>query len=79
MPFSLAYGMEVIILVDISMPILRVEGVDRDQNDAQLFLILNQSEEKRQQAQIHHSIPTADLSNAPQEVEDANSKLEIWS
>ena len=27
MPFSLAYGMEVIIPVDISMPTLRAEGV----------------------------------------------------
>jgi len=26
-----------------------VEGVDQDQNDAQLYMILDQSEEKRQQ------------------------------
>ena len=51
-PFSLAYGTEVIIPVDISMPTLRVNGVDRDQNGAQLRLVLDQSDEKRQQAQI---------------------------
>ena len=50
--FSLAYVTETIIPVDISMLTLLVEGVDRDQNDAQLRLILDQSEEKRQQAQI---------------------------
>jgi len=44
--------MKVIILVDINMPTIHVEGVDRDQNDAQLRLILNHSEEKWQQAQI---------------------------
>jgi len=33
-PFSLAYGTEAIIPVDINMPTLCVEGVDRDQNDA---------------------------------------------
>ena len=50
--FSLAYGREVIIPVDISMLTLHVKRVDRDQNDAQLRLILYQSEEKRQQIQI---------------------------
>jgi len=35
-PFSLAYGMEAIIPVDISMPTLR-EGVVPDQNDALLI------------------------------------------
>jgi len=48
--FSLAYRTETIIPVDISVLTLHVEGVDRDQNVAQLFLILDQSEEK--QAQI---------------------------
>jgi len=33
-PFSLAYGTEAIIPVDVNMPTLRKEGVDRDQNDA---------------------------------------------
>jgi len=33
-PFSLAYGTEAIIPVNVSMPTLHVEGVDRDQNDA---------------------------------------------
>jgi len=50
-PFSLAYGTEAIIHVDISIPTLCVERVDQDQNGVQLCLILDQSEEKRQ-AQI---------------------------
>ena len=32
--FSLAYGKEVIVSIDISMPIFRVEIVALDQNDA---------------------------------------------
>jgi len=51
-PFSLAYGTETIIPVDISMPTFQVEGVDQDQNNAQLLLVLDRSEEKRQQAHI---------------------------
>ena len=43
---------EAIITVDISRQTLCVKGVDRDQNDAQPSLILDQSEEKQQQAQI---------------------------
>jgi len=50
--FLLAYGTEMIISVDIRLLTLRVEGVDRDQNDAQLCLILDQSEEKRAQIRI---------------------------
>ena len=50
--FSLAYEIEVFVLVSISMPTLRVERVDSDQNNAQLCLTLDQSEEKRQQMQI---------------------------
>jgi len=42
-PFSLAYGIEVIISIDIITPTLRVEGVDQVLNDAQL-MSLDQSE-----------------------------------
>jgi len=41
--------MEAIIPVDISMPTLRI-GVVLDQNDAMFRLMLNHSEERRQQA-----------------------------
>jgi len=50
--FSLAYGAEAIIPVDVSMPTFRTEGVEWDQNAAQLRLAQDQSEERRQQAQI---------------------------
>jgi len=51
-PFSLAYGTEAIIPIDINMPTLRVEGVAQDQNDALLRLMLDHSEERRLQVQI---------------------------
>jgi len=35
-PFSLAYGIEAIIPVDVCMPTLRTEGVEWDQNTTQL-------------------------------------------
>ena len=50
-PFSLAYRIEAIIPVNISMPTLQV-GVVHDQNDALLHLMLDHSEEIRQLAQI---------------------------
>ena len=43
--FSLAYGTEAIIPVDISMPTFRVEGVVSDHNDTLLRLMLAHSEE----------------------------------
>jgi len=52
-PVSLAYGTEVIIPVDISMPTLWVKGVVPDYDDALLRLMLDHSEERLQQAQIH--------------------------
>ena len=71
-PFSLAYKKKITIPINISMPTFQVEGVDRDQNDAQLCLILDQSEEKRQQAQIRIIIyQQKNLVRAPQEGEDA--------
>jgi len=51
-PFSLSYEMEAIISVDICMPTLRTEEIEWDQNAAQLRLAQDQSEERRQQAQI---------------------------
>jgi len=49
----LAYGTEAIIPIDISMLTFWVEGVAPDQNDTLLLLMLDHSEEKRQQVQIH--------------------------
>ena len=43
-PFSLAYGKEVVILVDIGMLTLRVEEVVQDQNDTILHFMLDHSE-----------------------------------
>jgi len=45
-PFSLAYGTKAITPVDISMPTLRVERVVQEQNNAQLHLMLDHSEER---------------------------------
>jgi len=51
-PFSLAYGTEAIIPVDINRPTLRVEGVVPNQDDTLLRLMLDHSEERRQHTQI---------------------------
>ena len=58
-PFSLAYGTEAIIPVDISMPTLRVERVVLDQNDTQLHRSPNP----------HRSLSTANSGGSPQEGE----------
>jgi len=50
--FSLAYWTEAIIPVDICMLMLRTEGVDLDQNAAQLWLVQDYSEGRRRQAMI---------------------------
>jgi len=50
--FSLAYETEVVIPVDICMPTLRLGEIDRDQNAIQLCLTQDQSDERRQEAQI---------------------------
>jgi len=49
--FLLVFKTKAIISIDISMPTLRVEGVDsegvdQDQNDARLRMTLDQSKEK---------------------------------
>jgi len=46
--FSLAYKMKVIIPLDISMLTLQVKGVDQDQNDSLLHLMLDHSKERQQ-------------------------------
>ena len=50
--FSLVYGMEAIIPVNIYMPTLHTNGIEWDQNVGQLCLAQDQSEERRQQAPI---------------------------
>ena len=52
-PFLLAYGIEVIIPFDICMLTFWVEGVVLNQNDTLLCLLLDHSEEKRQQSEIY--------------------------
>jgi len=46
-PFSMAYGTEAIIPVDVYMPTLWTERVGWDQNIAQLRLPQDQSEDRR--------------------------------
>jgi len=45
-PFSLSYGMEVVIPVDIWMPTFRTGEIDRDENDVQLCLAQDKSEDR---------------------------------
>lgn len=51
-PFSLAYGSEAVILVEIGMPSFRTEHYDPTKNEGELRLNLDLLEEKREQAQL---------------------------
>jgi len=51
-PFSLAYGMKAIILINICMPTVCTEEINRGQNAIQLHLVQDQSEERQREAQI---------------------------
>ncbi|XXG49634.1 hypothetical protein AAC387_Pa02g3763 [Persea americana] len=46
-PFSLAYGMEVVIPFEVGLPTLRYELFDQSQNDVNLALELDLAEERR--------------------------------
>ncbi|GJV06997.1 reverse transcriptase domain-containing protein [Tanacetum coccineum] len=51
-PFSLTYGMEVVIQTEIGMPTLRTAKVDPTQNNKALKINLDLLEERREQAAI---------------------------
>ncbi|GJZ19671.1 reverse transcriptase domain-containing protein [Tanacetum coccineum] len=51
-PFSLTYGMEVVIPAEIGMPMFRTVELDIDKNDEALQINLELLEEKREQASI---------------------------
>ncbi|GKF29828.1 hypothetical protein Tco_0096170, partial [Tanacetum coccineum] len=52
MPFSLTYGTEAVIPVEIGMPTLRTAEVDMIKNDEALEVNLDLLEEKREQTAI---------------------------
>nr|GEU34182.1 myb/SANT-like domain-containing protein [Tanacetum cinerariifolium] len=54
-PFSLTYGTEAVIPVEIGMPMLRTVKVDMVQNDEALEINLDLLEEKREQAAIREA------------------------
>ncbi|GKE09264.1 hypothetical protein Tco_1412815 [Tanacetum coccineum] len=54
-PFSLTYGAEAIILVEIDMPTLRTAEVDIIKNNEALEINLDLLEEKREQATIQEA------------------------
>ncbi|GKD44646.1 reverse transcriptase domain-containing protein [Tanacetum coccineum] len=54
-PFSLTYGTEAVILVEIGMPTLRTAEVDIIKNDEALGINLDLLEEKREQAAIQEA------------------------
>ncbi|GJS60191.1 reverse transcriptase domain-containing protein [Tanacetum coccineum] len=47
-PFTLTYGIEAVILVEIGMPSLRCSMVDKNKNDEELLLNLDLLEKKRE-------------------------------
>ncbi|GJT94130.1 hypothetical protein Tco_1082975 [Tanacetum coccineum] len=54
-PFSLTYGTEAVILVEIGMPTLRTAEVDMIKNNEDLEINLDLLEEKREQAAIQEA------------------------
>nr|GEX27936.1 reverse transcriptase domain-containing protein [Tanacetum cinerariifolium]GEX46518.1 reverse transcriptase domain-containing protein [Tanacetum cinerariifolium] len=54
-PFSLTYGTEAMILVEIGMPTLRIAKVDMIKNDEALEINLDLLDEKREQAAIQEA------------------------
>ncbi|GJZ42311.1 reverse transcriptase domain-containing protein [Tanacetum coccineum] len=54
-PFSLTYGTEAVIPVEIGMPSLRCAEVDQVQNNEALILNLDMLEEKRERATIREA------------------------
>ncbi|GJR55336.1 reverse transcriptase domain-containing protein [Tanacetum coccineum] len=54
-PFSLTYGTEAVILVEIAMPTLRIAEVDMIKNDEALEINFDLLEEKREQAAIQEA------------------------
>lgn len=51
-PFSMAYGVESVIPIEVGMPTYRVKAYDKDQNNEELCTNLDLVEEKREQATI---------------------------
>ncbi|KAL5550934.1 hypothetical protein UlMin_001110 [Ulmus minor] len=51
-PFSLAYGVEAIIPIEISLPTFRVDNFDEENNDVLLALATDLLEEKRETSQV---------------------------
>ncbi|GJQ97919.1 reverse transcriptase domain-containing protein [Tanacetum coccineum] len=68
-PFSLTYGTEAVIPVEIGMPILRTAKVDLVQNDEALEINLDLLEEKIEQAAIQEAKIKAKMER------DYNSKV----
>ncbi|KAL5545199.1 hypothetical protein UlMin_008983 [Ulmus minor] len=51
-PFSLAYGVEAVIPIEISLPTFRVDNFDEENNDVLLALATDLLEEKRETSQV---------------------------
>ncbi|KAL5551203.1 hypothetical protein UlMin_001379 [Ulmus minor] len=51
-PFSLAYGVEAVIPIEISLPTFRVDNFDEESNDVLLALATDLLEEKREISQV---------------------------
>ena len=51
-PFSLAYGVEVVIPIEIGMPTFRIDNFDEENNGVMLALATDLLEEKREISQV---------------------------
>ncbi|GMP45913.1 hypothetical protein CsSME_00014254 [Camellia sinensis var. sinensis] len=52
-PFSLAYGMEAVIPLEVGLPTIRSENFDPDLNDEAITLELDLAEERREKTLVH--------------------------
>ncbi|GJW77657.1 hypothetical protein Tco_0139339 [Tanacetum coccineum] len=60
-PFSLTYGTEAVILVEIGMPTLRIAKVELVENNEALEIKLDLLKEKREQATIREAMSKAKI------------------
>ncbi|GKC64314.1 reverse transcriptase domain-containing protein [Tanacetum coccineum] len=75
-PFSLTYGMEVVIPAEIGMPTLRTAEVDLVQNNEALEFNLDLLEEKQEQAAIREAKSKAKMENYEEDTGKLGPKWE---
>ncbi|GFZ06593.1 hypothetical protein Acr_18g0007630 [Actinidia rufa] len=55
MPYSMVFGMELVIIVEIGMPSFRTSNFSKENNETKMRLNLNLLDEKREKANLHQA------------------------